>query len=288
MDSATFLWTLAATFVAGIQVFLSKVIAHERRDAAFNGLMMYGVSGLIAFAILFFHPWPHVWLLAGLFALADGALHAIGNYIRIKSLHHIDSVIYFPINKVLGPLLVVIAGVAWFGDSLSLTQYIGIFFSLMVPILLLSAVEHHRQNNLPAGLTMLVQSTVLTSVSILLGKQALLYTSDVLFVVGIAQIAGTAISGSILLSQRGIRAIVSHVDKRDVFLGLVSGAIGFVAVFTLFKALSTGLVSLVYVIQAHYILIPIILSVWWYKEHINVRKVIAILVSSIAIILLYK
>ena len=51
-------------------------------------------------------------------------------------------------------------------------------------------------------------------------------------------------------------------------------------------ALSTGLVSIVYIIQAHYILIPIVLSVWWYRDHINVRKFIAVVVSFFAITLL--
>ena len=288
MDSVTFAWTLAATVFAGLQMFISKIIAHEKRDGAFNGLMMYGVSGFLAFGILLFHPWPRVWIIAGLLALADGAIHAVGNYIRIRSLHHIDSVIYFPINKVLGPLLIVLAGVLWFSDKLSVTQYIGIACSLMVPILLLSAVEYHRQKNLKAGLIMLLESTVLTSISVVLGKEALLNTTDVLFVVGAAQIAGAAISGSILIHQKGVRTMVAHIDRRDVMLGLFVGTIGFISFFSLLKALSTGYISLVYIIQAHYILIPIILAVWWYREHMNLRKLCAILVSSLALILLYK
>ena len=226
--------------------------------------------------------------LAALFALADGAIHGLGNYIRIKSLNYIDSVIYFPINKVLGPLLVVIAGVVWFADSLTFTQCVGIFLCLTVPLLLLSAVEHHRQKNLPLGLVLLVQSTVLTSLSVLFGKQALLLNPDVLFVVGVAQLAGTAVSGSILIRQKGIQTMVSHIDRRDIILGLVAGGIGFISFFALLKAFSTGLVSLVYVIQAHYILIPIMLSVWWYGEHINMRKAAAVVISCLAILLLYE
>lgn len=288
MDSTIFAWTLAATVFGGIQLFISKIVAHERRDSAFNGMMMYGISGAIALTILLVHPWPTEWLLVGFFGVASGAIHSIGNYVRIESLKYIDSVIYFPINKVLGPLLIVIAGIFWFADSLTLQQYIGIAFSLSVPLLLLSAVEHHRQRNLRLGVIFLITSTVLTSVSVLFAKEGLIRVTDVFFILGISQVAGTLFSASIMLKQKGMRTMVAHIDRRDVLLGCITGLLGFFSSFTLFEAIGRGYLSLVYVIHAHYILIPIVLSVWWYGEHINVRKMIAIVISCLAIILLYQ
>ncbi len=191
MDTTTLLWTLAATFFAGLQLFCSKIAAHEKRDSAFQGIMMYGVSGTIAGVVLIAHPWPQAWIIAGFFALAAGGIHSFGNYIRIESLKHIESVIYFPINKVLGPLAVVLAGVLWFGDPLTLREYVGIALSLTVPLLLLSATEGHRQNNLRTGLIFLVQSTLLTSVSIVLEKAGLIRAPDVLYMLGASQLAGT-------------------------------------------------------------------------------------------------
>jgi uncharacterized membrane protein len=52
------------------------------------------------------------------------------------------------------------------------------------------------------------------------------------------------------------------------------------------NAMSTGQVSLVYTIQAHYIVIPIILSVIYYKEHMDLRKFAAVVLSMVAIGLL--
>ncbi|HEY4517169.1 MAG TPA: EamA family transporter [Candidatus Paceibacterota bacterium] len=288
MDTTTLLWTLAATISAGAQVFISKIVAHEHRDAAFNGMMMYGISGAIAALILIAHPWPHDWLLGALLGIFAGSIHSLGNYIRIESLKHIESVIYFPLNKLLGPLVVVVAAVVWFGDALTLREYIGIALSLTVPLFLISAGEHHRQKNLRFGLVLMVQSTILTSVSVLFSKEALVRTSDVLFIIGAAQLAGTLCSMAILSKQKGVRTMVSHIDRRDISLGLITGILAFASTYTLFEALSTGLVSIVYVIQAHYILIPIVLAVWWYKEHMNIRKGIAIVVSLLAISVLYS
>ena len=288
MDTTTFLWTLAATLFAGIQLFLQKIVAHERRDAAFSGMMMYGISGVLAFGILIFYPWPSQWLVIGAFGLGAGTVHSFGNYLRIQSLKNIDSVIYFPLNKLLGPLIVVIGGLAFFHDPLTVREYIGIALSLTVPLFLLSAAENHRQRNLRYGLILLVVSTALTSASPIFSKAGLAYAPAVLFMVAVSQVAGTFWSTLILFRQKGLANMVAHIERRDMWLGLWIGLIGFVSYFTLLKALSTGLISIVYVIQAHYILIPIALSVWWYREHINTRKVVAIIVSLLAIGILYQ
>lgn len=286
MDTATFLWTLAATLLAGIQLFFQKVVAQEKRDSAFNGLMMYGISGVAAAVLLFMgHVVPVEWKLIALFGLFSGAIHSLGNFIRIEGLKYIDSVVYFPINKVLGPVLVVLGGVLIFSESITFKQYIGICFSLTVPLLLISSVEHMRQNNLRRGIWFVVLSTVCTSISILLTKEVIGLDADVLFILATAQIAGVLSSGALLVRKK---RSLSHLDRRDVLLGAIAGILGFCSYYALLKALSTGLISIVYVIQAHYILIPIVLSVWWYKEHINMRKIIAVAVSFLAIGLLYK
>ncbi len=290
MDQATFLWTLTSTILAGLALFVQKVVAEERRSSAFNGFLMYGVSGVLAAAILLtIREVPPAWAMIFFFGFASGTVHGLGNFIRIESLKYIDSVLYFPLNKMLGPLLVVIGGVFIFTDSLTITQYIGIGLSMTVPLLLISSVEHQRQTNLNLGLKLLLSSTVLTAGSLLIAKQGLLYAPAVLLMLCASQVAGAIASAGILAKQHGAGfAMIAHADKRDVYLGVTSAFFGFTSAYCLYKALSTGLVSLVYVIQAHYILIPIILSVWWYNDHINFRKFGAVAVSFLAITMLYS
>jgi drug/metabolite transporter (DMT)-like permease len=290
MDQVTFYWAVAATILGGIQLFFQKVVAQEKRDSAFNGFMMYGASAIAIYALLFAqHELPDAWRVVAILAFVGGGFHGLGNFVRIEALKHIDSVLYFPINKVLGPLLVVFAGVLLLGDSLTLQQYIGIGLGLAVPLLLLSAAEHHRQNNLRRGLVFVIISTVLTAASVIFTKQATSYDATVLFVLAIAQTAGAISSIAILIKQKdsGL-SLGAHLDRRDIVLGLIAALIGFFSAYTLIRALSTGLVSLVYAIHAHYIIIPIVLSIWWYGDHINFRKVVAIVVSFLAIILLYS
>ena len=290
MGQEAFFWTILSTLLGGIQLFFQKVVAEEKRPSALNGLFMYSLSGIAAFVILFtFYKLPSAWMLIAAFGLGAGALHGLGNFIRLEALGYIDSVIYFPINKVLGPLLVVFGGVMFYAEQLTAREYIGIALSLTVPLLLISAAEHHRQKDLRRGLIFVVLSTFFTSASVLLTKQGIIYDNDLFFIMGMSQIAGAISSGAILLKQRGATSsAVFHITKRDIELGLIAGVLGFFSWFTLLKALSLGLISLVYVIHAHYILIPIILSVWWYKDHINFRKAIAVVVSFLAITILYS
>lgn len=288
MDGITLAWTLAATLFAGIHLFLQKIVANENRSSAFNGFFMYGISGAMALAVMFsISEIPEEWMVIGFFAIIAGVTHGIGNFIRIESLKYIDSVIYFPINKVLGPLIVLIGGIVFFKDSLTVLQYIGIIASISVPLLLVSSTEKHRQNNLRLGIIFLVVSTLLTAGSTLFTKQALVDTSTVSFVLSIGQIAGTISSLAILLKQHGreFRKTL-NLDFREIYLGVIGGILAFFSSYSLLKALSMGLISIVYTIHAHYILVPIVLSIWWYREHINVRKVAAVALSFLAIALL--
>lgn len=289
MDQVTLLWTLAGTVFAGIALFMQKIVAEERRSSAFNGLLAYGVTGILAVFLLAFtlRDLPPQWQGIVSFGLLAGAVHGFGNFLRIESLKYIDSVLFFPINKVVGPLLVVIGSIALFKDSLSVTQYIGIAFSLCVPLLLVSSVEHTRQRNLSLGLRLLFISTILSAVSLLLTKQGLMYGSAVLLMLSMTHLSGTVASAAILLRQHGAgMAMFSHADRRDIELGILSGVVTFLSSYCLFVALTTGFASIVYVIQAHYILIPIVLSVWWYRDHINMRKLLAVMISFLAIGLL--
>lgn len=288
MSAETLAWTLASTFFAGVALFLQKVVAEERRSSAFNGLVSYGTSGGVALLLAFsLSRVPEHWQAMVLLGLAAGAAHGLGNFLRIESLKYIDSVIFFPLHKIIGPLLVVIGGIAFFHDDLRIWQYIGVTLSLTVPLLLISSAERLRQSNLMRGLQFMAYSSFLSAAAVLFSKQGLLYPGAVILVLITSQFAGTLASALILVRTHGLgSAMVSHADRRDMWLGIWSGVISFVSSYCLFRAIATGFVSLVYVIQAHYILIPIILSVWWYKDHIDIRKFAAVVVSFLAITLL--
>ncbi|MFZ2886300.1 MAG: DMT family transporter [Minisyncoccia bacterium] len=288
MDGVIFLWTLLSTLLAGCQMFAQRVSAAEGRNSALNGVIMYGFSGLAALILLVvFYEIPDELFWITVFGLAAGITHGIGNFIRIESLKYIDSVIFFPINKVLGPLIVIAGGLWWFGETLSLREIIGITLSLCVPLVLISSAEHHRQTNLHRGLIFLVISTVLTSIGALFTKEGVAYDETLLAIMVLGQFSGAATSLAIFFREKHVRAGKNFgITLSDLKLGLITSFFSFTGFYTFLKAASVGHIGLVYTIHAHYILVPIVLSIWWYREHIDKRKIAAVALSFLAIGLL--
>ncbi len=288
MDDAVFIWALAATLIAGVGAFVQKIVANQGRNSALNGFLMYSISGAAAFlAAVLLYEIPKDMPAIILFGVLGGVTHALGNFVRIESLKFIDSVIFFPLNKVFGPLLVVCGGLWWFGEILTGWELLGIGLSICVPLLLVSSVERHRQKNLHNGLLLLLVSTILTSFGILFTKQGLLYDATLLWVMLLGQIAGATTSLILFFREKHVREGVNFgVTRSDMWLGLLSALFSFTGFWAMLKALSIGQVSIVYVIHAHYILIPILLSIWWYREHIDGRKIAAVALSFLAIGLL--
>jgi drug/metabolite transporter (DMT)-like permease len=281
------LWTLAATFLAGFSAFVMKVIAREGRSSALNGTFMYAGAAIAALIALPFYSIPVSWQMVTLYAIIAGVIYAVGNYLRIESLRHIDSVIYFPLNKVLGPLLIIVASIIFLGESLTWLQVIGVALSVSVPLLLVHSSEKHRQSNLRLGLILLCASTAVIVVSTTFMKVGVTLDSSVFFFMAVSQVAGFFVSMGIHVRTHAEETHFASLSKRrDWELGILSAAISAVALYALLKAMSLGQLSIVYTIHAHYILIPIILSVWWYGEHINMRKFLAVVVSFLAIGLL--
>lgn len=289
MDTTTLMWTLAATVFAGLHIFAGKVVAQKKLNAAWNNIITYAIAGptfLFCF-LLTGEVLPVYWQEISAFALAAGATYAISAYTRIEALRFIDTVIFFPLSKILAPLIAVCGGMFFFHETLTPFNMLGVALSICVPILLIQKSEHARQSNLKFGIILMVISTVTATATHLLAKGAVtLSGGEIFFYMGVAQCAGLFISLA-LLKQEEHRAKEKYKHtKQDYLYGILSSLLGMASYIALMKALSTGQISLVYTIQAHYIVIPIILSVWFYKEHMDMRKFIAVALSMAAIGLL--
>ena len=111
--------------------------------------------------------------------------------------------------------------------------------------------------------------------------------SPFLFVV-VASVVATIlayIQKSLVLRKQSVEDAAEHKRtnasaKRLAFGLWVVNALG---IFFIFKATEVSL-SISYTINSFYILIPIILSMIIYKEHMNLRKGVAIVLSLLAII----
>ncbi len=79
----------------------------------------------------------------------------------------------------------------------------------------------------------------------------------------------------------------SHSTKPMLTIGIGIGLLQITSFYFFLRAFAGSDVSIVYSINAHYIVIPVILSVLLYKEHWNKQKAFALVVSVLALILLH-
>ena len=143
-------------------------------------LIVNGLTSLAAFVplALYFEcinalslPLLSVGLLAGLVTSSSA-------FIKIQVLHYIDSAIFLPLFKVLGPAIVIIFGLFFFGESFTVTEWTGLLVSLSVPLLIVSRDEHTRQNNLTLGLVLVAVCAVNFSYCCWIAKICNRYTSS--------------------------------------------------------------------------------------------------------------
>jgi len=285
MTQEAILWTLLATMLAGIHVTIGKITAQKKINSSLNSVITFLFSTLTFSFFLFLQGFkidPNINIVLLLCAIA-GFVYGISFILRIQALHHIDSVLFFPINKIIGPIIAIVGGILLFNETLSTTQIFGVILSISVPLLLINNTEKHRQNNLFLGLTLLFVSTVFGVSQQITFKYLLNIEENILLITALSQFFAFLVSLSILFYEKKKNKKEIILDKENIKYGIFSGMISVLSLWSLVKAIAIAPLSLVYTIHAHYILIPIIFSVVFYKEHIDLRKTSAVVISMIAI-----
>lgn len=289
------IWFWAAVggaIFAGISNFYFKQVARKGYSAELFSLYGALISCFLISAAIVIRP---VSLYSsGIFeglSFAGGLLASTTNIFKVYALRHIDSTIYFPLYKLLAPSLAILAGVCLFQESFSKGEWIGMGIGLLVPLLLITKAENGRQNNLIAGLVLVVITGVtsaLTSVTNKFAVDASIPTLTILLYVSLGVFVGTIF---IIGYKDGFKRIIQNVFL-DTTLGLfIAGGMRAALItvgfgLTIYALELGGTLAVVQTIQSMYILIPIVLSIILYNEHWNFQKAAAVVLSVASLALL--
>ncbi|MAZ30119.1 hypothetical protein CL655_02440 [bacterium] len=288
------LWFWAAVvsaIMSGVGNFIFKIAA--KRDYNSELFSMYG--GLISIGVTFpaailFGGAIWSWFAVSLVFLA-GFIAATAGITKVYALRHIDTTIFFPIYKLVTPLLAIVIGIFVFAEAFSYYEWIGLALGLLVPLMLISKTENGRQNNLTLGLILLLIGAVVSAISAALHKYATIVWPNewwLLFFVAVGIFAGSLFS---VWWKSGLNSMLLNI-RNDTELGAVvlsatRGVVMCVSVWMVFYAFSNGgTLAVVHTITSMYILIPIVLSIIFYGEHWNLQKAVAIILSVAALALL--
>ncbi len=290
-----FIFALLSVVLSGFQTFGQKVAVHKGYDSVLQSALTALVATILSLVLYIVTPSAHTHLswLFYILGFVGGIAYVLSSIARLESLKFIDSTIHFPLYKVVGPAIVAGIGIGLLGDAVSPLELLGIILSCLVPVLLISRSEHHRQKDLKLGVLFTLIATVLAATTA--GVNAYMLKGDpnlVLPIVVITCFFGFVFALCMFLRRHKIAhmhgALFSHLSGPFVLLASAVGVALALSSYTYLLAVAGSDVSLVYSINAHYILIPVILSVWLYKEHWNAQKAAALVISVLALILLHR
>lgn len=286
-----FVFALISAVGGGLFIFTTKVAAERDYDIMLLSTAAITLSGFIlSVPVIVRGDYTGLsWFVLTMIVL-NGLGYTIVNALRHYAMQCIDTAIYYPLYKTLTPLLAIAFGYVLFGERFTTYEWIGLVLSLLVPLLLISHAEKGRQKNLARGLQLLVIAAlfaVCSSVTVKAGTDAThntwLFAALTDFGIVFAGIAWLLFRNKkVPLTNR----LLAFRDRSFVILTFWMGLMSAISFGGLVFAFEYGTLSIVYTVQSLYILIPIILSIIFYNEHWNVRKVVAIVLSIAALGLL--
>jgi glucose uptake protein GlcU len=159
-------------------------------------------------------------------------------------------------------------------------KILGIGLWIAVPLLLITAHENKRQINLKKGIVYLVISSLLVLVSTTVIKQLNVEWLNVPLFVFLSMFFGYIFS---IFSYKKWKN-KKYTTKNILPFGILMWIFHYASFYYFTRALE-GNLAVVFTINSFAILIPIVLSIIFYKDHFNMKKAFVILLSIVSIIL---
>lgn len=277
-----FIFALISALGAGLYSFSSKISAHLKFHSAqvtmYSTVSATVLSGI--YALVVSADTSSVFLILSI-AVIDAVAYGVVAITRIDALKHIDSMIFFPLYKVISSILAVPLGILFFSDVISTNEFLGIGIGLLAPIFLITKKEKERQGNLKKGIMLLmigiVAALVATAMSKIINLMELDFSLYVFFAFSITSLF------SALIYKKDRKK--DHNKKYVELVGVFGGACMFVNLFFFVRALS-GNLGTVYLINSFSTVLVVLLSVIIFKEHINLKKIGALIVTVVSLVLL--
>ena len=274
---------IASIFFSGIYIFGMKVISMRNYNTSLVSFYSYGSALLIA-AIFYIYSWiGREWLLlVSLFAFWNISFYFVSTVLRVKCLEYIDSVIFLPIYKTFSPIFITWISLFWFQETLSWKDWLWIMAGIAVPLLLITKSENKKQNNLQKGIILIIVISVLAAISGSFSKMSTEYWQNKEAFVFFSMLVGVVLS---FISYKKIQK-KSTVNQTKWILPfwLWLGVFFFFSCYAFIHAVEWNF-AVAYTINSFHILIPIILSVIFYKEEMTYKKALVVFLSIVSVIL---
>ena len=288
------LWFILAVLSAvfgGIFIFTTKVAAERDYDIVLFSTVALVWSALLMLSVVVYRGEYGGMSTMVLLMVAGNAIGYMWvNVLRHQALRCIDTAVYYPIYKTLTPALAILGGLVFFLERFTAHEWVGLVLSLVVPLLLITHAEKARQKDLVRGLKLLVGAAVVAALSAGFVKAGSDLADNTWLFIALTDVGVASVGILLLFYNNGKHPLKERIktlqDTSFLWLAFWMGTLSAIGYTMLVFAFKHGTLGIVYTINSLYILIPIVLSIIYYHEHWNVRKVIAIVLSIAALGLL--
>lgn len=279
--------SLIALVFFGIQKFLLKVVVEKgcsliQTTAYFMGTVT--VLSLIAWMVSG-EPLQD-WRFVGALAILNGTVFLSVTLLRMHSLRHVPGVIAYPLFQ-LSRILVVLFGLAYFQESLTMPQMGGIALGIATTPLLGrdGSREPLKRRGFRIGLLLAGAAVLGAAASEIIGKFAAISSSNLFAFIAISYAWNLLASGSYALRSRAGPQRSSQW-KTTAKYGMLIGITNFIAFYAELLAFRTGPLSLVAVLSSFSILVAMGLSAWIYRERLDWKGTLGAGLAVVSIVLL--
>jgi len=282
------IYAILSAIAAGGYNFMLKVIAERHYDTNLVTCYGYIVGAVVWGLYLLYTSWWKVFtfeevLFVSLLAFGNVFFFSLSILSRVESMRNIHTVIFFPLYKTFGPIMVTAVSIFFFRESLTPKEILGIIVGITVPLMLITKTENQVQKNLFKWVVLVVVTAVLTTFSTASAKWVTFEGYSVDLFIFLSFVFGVVFS----FITYYFHSRHSHKKYINIWLWKFSLLVGIVHItsFILFAKALVWNLAIVFTINSFSILIPIILSIFFYWEHFNLKKGIVIALSIVSILL---
>ena len=277
--------SLAALVLLGAQRFFYKVAAERNCSSPLTTAVFMATVTLLSVA---------AFLLSGdavgdistllLLAAINSAAFALGTVVNMEALRRLPTAITFPLTR-LSILLVIGFSILYFGERPGPWQWLGILLGLAVVVVLaadLGGTAAVRQQR-GTGLLLVAACVLCGAVASISSKFAAVATSKTAFM-ALSYLLGTIFS--LAMARTWKRDESAPRTGAVLGIGVLMGLFNFAGFYAFLAALERGPLSLIALITGMHFVIPVALSVLFYREKITPRRWLGIGLTLLAVLAL--
>ena len=277
-----FIYSILTCIIVGLYGFSTKVQVESKYDDFYFYFFMY-FTFLMLLPYLIFKKINFFNLETMFLSLIFVLLYFFVLKTRFISLKYINGSTYFINYRIFSSVLLLIFGIIFFSEKITINDYFGIFIGFIVFYLLLEKKDKKGSfKDLKKGILFLFCGIVLISILQTLYKYMSINFYNVSLLIFYEGIFGLVI---LFISKRKKlkKLLKKFPNKKYILILLFSSTTLLMSIYFNFLAYIEGNLAVVYKIISYSIFITIFLSMIFYKEKVNLRKTIAFILTIISI-----